>query len=241
LGESSAAPVSDGLQGGNFAEGDSSPSPTRNDSFLDPFSVSRVTAPRRGALSAPGEPRPQLPDELAGKLSPQEHFLAWRLVAGDSWPSALDQAGVPPRATLRDAGPPEHVREAAEWLVQAVAEGCGLSRRWLLAQWVALYRRAAAAEPVLDRQGRPTGDYRFDGATAAKALTALGNEATPGRGGDPRYSADQVAELLRAIAARGKPSLEARRELVVGGSSSSSARLAGPGAGRGAAPDEEKA
>lgn len=157
------------------------------------------------------------------------------MVAGDSWAEALNAAGVPPRAKLRDSAPPEHVRTAAEWLVQAIAEQCGLSREWLLSQWVGLYRRAARAEPVFDRQGRPTGEYRFDGATAAKCLTALGEYADPSaaaRRGS--YSADQVVELLRSIAARGKPELEAKRERVV-----NAPQLQGPGAGRAAATGEK--
>jgi hypothetical protein len=231
------------LQGENSQGGDSDHFLPSTDGALDALGTPRITAPPRGALHAPNAERPQLPDELAAELSPQEHFLTWRLVAGSTWHEALDAAGVPKRSKLRDHAPPAHVEAAAEWLVQAIAEACGLSRSWLLGQWVALYKRAAAAEPVYDRQGRPTGEYRFDGATAAKALTALGERASPSgaRPGDPRYTADDVATLLRAIAERGKPSLEARRELVVGASSTAQARLSGPGAGRGSAPNGEKA
>jgi hypothetical protein len=80
---------------------------------------------------------------------------------------------------------------------------------------VSLYRRAAQAEPVLDRKGEPTGEYRFDGPTARGCLELLGKEIKMfGTKGDGIAPSD-VAALMQAVADRGKPPLPGDRARVV--------------------------
>lgn len=93
---------------------------------------------------------------------------------------------------------------------------------------MALYARASQAEPVLDRKGVPTGEYRFDGATASKCLGMLAEwcpELTPKRGGG--FGAGEVAELMLAVHARGRGAIADSGRLV-GSSSAAPQQLAKP-------------
>lgn len=159
----------------------------------------------------PMQARPALPPELADQLAPQETALVWRLVSGLSWQQSLSDVGVSADDQRRTLPPSEAIRNAAEWLAEAIAEQCGVSRRWVISRWVALHERA-------------TSPADFDGATAAKSLTALGEVAGVGRKrrepGDG-VPVDQVADLMLAVAARGKPALDPARALprLVGASS----------------------
>lgn len=162
-------------------------------------------------LAADVKPR-QLPADLAARLNQRELRTVWQLVAGLDYQAALTASGVKPRAAVRDAPPPPQVEEAVRWVIADLAEQCGLSRKWILTNAVALFRRAVRAEPVLDRKGKPTGEWRHDGATAARMLELLGKAngafADQSRG---KLGISEVAQLLAAVAAGGKPPLDARR------------------------------
>jgi hypothetical protein len=148
--------------------------------------------------------QPTLPPDLDGALNGRERRTVWLMLAGLDYHSALDRQGIPKRATLRDHAPPEHVLRAVTYLMAAMAEKCAISRTWILQNTVALYRRASQAEPVLDRRGVPTGVYRFDGATAARCLELLGKASGVFRDKGQGIAASDVADLLAAVAARGK-------------------------------------
>lgn len=156
---------------------------------------------------------PALPPELAAPLKPHEARAVLALVAGATWAQAVDLARYPKKARTTD--PPDHVRKAAEWQIRAVAYSCGISRAWIIENLVALLRRATQAEPVYDRKGNPTGEYRFDGSTAARCLELLGKEAGLFRPAGSSIPTGDVAQLLRAVAERGRPGLPGDRARVV--------------------------
>lgn len=54
------------------------------------------------------------------------------------------------------------------------ARRIGLSADWVVSKLVEQVGRAMQAEPVTDVQGKPTGEYRYEGAVANKALELLG-------------------------------------------------------------------
>lgn len=184
------------------------------------FSVSALPpapAPPLGALSAPIE----LPAELARPLTKREQAVARALATGITWQQACSVARVPPRAELRQRSPRPAIVAAAEYLTSEMAIRCGMSKYWVIQNCVALYRRACQAEPVLGPAGWPTGQYRFDGATAARMLQMLGEDIGMfGKGKTPGLGVDQVAALLDAVAARGRRQLEPDRGRLVGESSS---------------------
>jgi hypothetical protein len=156
----------------------------------------------------PGAERPELPPALAARLNSRELRTVWLMVAGRSYGEALDACRIPKAARIRRTCPP-HVREAAEYLVRKTAEACGASREWILTQLVHLYRAASRSAPVLDRQGRATGEYRFDGATATRCLELLGNQAGMFGKRVVHDVAGDVRELMRLVAERGRPQLAA--------------------------------
>lgn len=162
-------------------------------------------------------PVPSLPDELAAPLSPRDVRMVWELVRGSTWGEALDAVDYPKRGQLRDSGIPPTIQRAAEHLVGEIAKSSAVSRAWIQGQLVALYRRAAQAEPVLDRKGVPTGVYRFDGATARGCLRDLGEDIGMFGKGKSGLAVSDVASLLAAVASTGRPTLPADRARVVPG------------------------
>lgn len=50
----------------------------------------------------------------------------------------------------------------------------GVTQQWVLQKLRENVERAMQAEPVLDREGKETGEYRYDGAVANSALNLLG-------------------------------------------------------------------
>ena len=49
-----------------------------------------------------------------------------------------------------------------------------VNAQWVLDKLQSNAERAMQAEPVLDRQGQPTGEYRYEGAIANRALELIG-------------------------------------------------------------------
>lgn len=51
----------------------------------------------------------------------------------------------------------------------------GLDREWVISRLMSVVERSMQAEPVLDREGSPTGEYKFDAPSANQALRMLGD------------------------------------------------------------------
>ena len=51
----------------------------------------------------------------------------------------------------------------------------GLDREWVISRLQKVVERCMQAEPVVDRQGTPTGEYKFDSSGANAALKMLGD------------------------------------------------------------------
>ena len=173
------------------------------------------SAPPAGALPRPEDTPVTLPPALAAPLSPRDMALVNRLVQGDNWGQALDALDVPPAARERSYTVPEPIRQAAEWMIVAVSARSGMSRAWIVAQCVSVYRRAVQAECVLTRKGEPTGVYRFDGTTAARMLDMLGSDIGMFGKQNKGIAPSDVADLLAEVARRGRPDLPGDRARVV--------------------------
>lgn len=61
-------------------------------------------------------------------------------------------------------------------VVAKVVEQTGRDRGWVLEQLERNYDRAMQAEPILNSQGDETGEFRYDGAVANRALELIGKE-----------------------------------------------------------------
>jgi hypothetical protein len=62
--------------------------------------------------------------------------------------------------------------QSAERMVSDVAR----NRDWIIANLRENVERSLQAKPVLNRQGKPTGEWRYDGTVANRSLELLGNE-----------------------------------------------------------------
>lgn len=51
----------------------------------------------------------------------------------------------------------------------------GLDREWVISRLMTVAERCMQAEPVLDKTGEPTGEYKFDSSGANQALKMLGD------------------------------------------------------------------
>ncbi len=149
---------------------------------------------------------PPFPPEIAATLSARDRLLVVELVRGATWGQALDAAGVPPKARIRDTTPPARIDQAAQWTIEAICQRAAVSRSWILGQLVTLYRRACQAEPVIIR-GEKTGEYKMDGTTAKNCLELMGLEVGMFGKRAPGLQVSDVAALLRAVADRGRPPL----------------------------------
>jgi phage terminase small subunit len=109
------------------------------------------------------------------------------------------------------------VGAAIRELEQLTAEEAGITRLQVLLDAKEIKLRCMTAEPVRDRDGKPTGEYQFDSAGAnranellAKACGVVGTERVEltGKNGTPllpRGVDDLTDEELAAIAAGGRP------------------------------------
>lgn len=52
----------------------------------------------------------------------------------------------------------------------------GLDRQWVIERLMTVVERCMQAEPVLDREGNETGEWKFDSAGATRSLHLLGSE-----------------------------------------------------------------
>lgn len=153
---------------------------------------------------------PQLPEHFA-KLPPIAKAAALQLVRGSTWAELLIELKPSRKQKARLIKLYPTIRDASYFWIGHIATQAGASRDWIIRELLTLYGRVSASVPVYDRAGKPTGEYRLDGSTAARCLELLGREqgmfGARAGGGSP---ADALAALLDAIAARGRPALPGR-------------------------------
>lgn len=74
-----------------------------------------------------------------------------------------------------------HIEEAkkkfhSELMYSSYIEEFAMNRKFILSQLFTIYERAMEAEPVRDKDGVPTGEYKADFRTALKAVELMGRE-----------------------------------------------------------------
>lgn len=69
----------------------------------------------------------------------------------------------------------ERINELANIAQQNAILKSGLDREWVISRYMKVAERCMQAEPVLDKEGNPTGEYTFNAAGANQALRALGD------------------------------------------------------------------
>ena len=98
------------------------------------------------------------------------------------------------------------IKEAKhEQAVTKTVKEAALDKAWVIAELMENVRMAKQAEPVVDNEGNPTGDYRQNLAAANKALELLGKELgmfierKEVRTGDLDITPEQAAAALETL------------------------------------------
>jgi hypothetical protein len=99
---------------------------------------------------------------------------------------------------------------AIDHLTGELAASRSFAPAWVRRKLAELHDISVAAVPVLDRSGKPTGEFRVDGATAARCLELLGKDQGMFASQLKVTHGGEVRHLLEAVSARGKPALEDR-------------------------------
>lgn len=125
---------------------------------------------------------------MSSLLNPKHEMFAQGLARGQSAVEAYIAAGFKPNsgnactlkakesiikrvsAILSDR---EKIQELA---TQRAVTELAIDKKWVLTRLVTNVERAMQNEPVLDSEGKPTGDYRYEGSVANRALELVGKE-----------------------------------------------------------------
>ena len=67
-----------------------------------------------------------------------------------------------------------NVLEFINSVKEVVAEKAQINAQWVLEQAVKVHERCMQAEPIIDKEGGPTGEYKFEHSGANKALEIIG-------------------------------------------------------------------
>lgn len=67
-----------------------------------------------------------------------------------------------------------HIAQYLSKRMSEIEKKLGLSKDWVLERLASNVERCRQAEPVLDKEGNVTGEYKFDAAGSNKALELLG-------------------------------------------------------------------
>lgn len=118
--------------------------------------------------------------------NPRHERFAQELAGGKSQIEAYEAAGYKPSAPNACHLQAEHKvsQRVAELLAQRAikaeratekaVEKLALTKEWVIGRLMENAERALQRVPVLDNEGQPTGEYRYDGAVANRALELLG-------------------------------------------------------------------
>src|SRR3954469_8986555 len=125
---------------------------------------------------------------MAARLNPRQEAFAQALAAGKSQAEAYALAGFKPDSAnasalaqrpavmARVAAIQAEQAETARKATELAAERLSIDREWVMRRLVENANRAMQAVAVTDRDGSPSGEYKYDGAVANRALELLGKE-----------------------------------------------------------------
>lgn len=109
--------------------------------------------------------------------NPKQERFAQALAAGKSQAEAYHAAGYKPSephaSRLASNG---KVADRVAELQGRAAAGVVLTRQWVIERLIENANRAMQAEQVTDVDGKPIGDFKYEGSVANRALELLGKE-----------------------------------------------------------------
>jgi len=166
--------------------------------------------PRKGI--AKGTRLPPAPKMESGLTPQQEAYCRARSLGMDKRES-LQLIGLdsPHYATRWEKVPEvqKRIQELCELVTQNSILKAGLDRGWVITRLMTVTERCMQAEPVKDRDGNPTGEFRFDSAGANRALELLGKTMRMFEAKDPvkndeyaNLTDDEIARIAAELAAQ---------------------------------------
>jgi phage terminase small subunit len=118
--------------------------------------------------------------------NPKHELFAQELAKGTTAEKSYEAAGFKPsRHNAATLARKQHILDRVAQVLaerermhgQSTAKAIArvaLTKEWVLAKLIDNVQRASQAVPVLDAEGKPTGEYRYQGAVANRALELLG-------------------------------------------------------------------
>lgn len=146
-------------------------------------------------------------------LFPREEAFAQEYVVDYSTKEAAKRAGYKEHSAVKTGNKllkKERVQRRIDELQAERQQRTKVTADWVRDKLVKNVERAMQAEPVLDREGNETGEYRYQGAVANKALELLGkdiglfqdNEQQGDQAGEDGLTAAQRVEEAKKRAAK---------------------------------------
>lgn len=120
---------------------------------------------------------------MPARNNPKHEHFAQLIAAGESATNAYSLAGYSENGAaqsanrlLKDAKVRERVSELQEAVAERAVEKAALDRAWVLDRLRENVERAMKATAPVDEDGRPCGEYRYEGQVANRALELIGKE-----------------------------------------------------------------
>ena len=114
-----------------------------------------------------------MPKKTTRKLTPKQQLAVSQLLVDPSLKRCAEVTDLS-YDYVRQLVTKTHIIEALEETRQRVAEKAEVNAAWVLRGLVEVCERCMQHKPVLDKEGNPTGEYRFDSTGASRALEQIG-------------------------------------------------------------------
>ena len=114
-----------------------------------------------------------MPKKTNRKLTPKQQLAVNQLLVDPSLKRCAEVTGLS-YDYIRELHTKAHILEVLEQARKRVAEKAEVDAAWVLKRLAEVVKRCMQHEPVLDKDGNPTGEYRFDAAGASRALDLTG-------------------------------------------------------------------
>ncbi|MEN8130923.1 MAG: hypothetical protein ABFS45_12170 [Pseudomonadota bacterium] len=110
---------------------------------------------------------------MTRKLTPKQQKVVDQLLLDPSLKRCSEATGAS-YDYVRELHTKTHILDALEKGRKRVAERAEVDAAWVLKQQVRVYERCMQDVPVLDKEGNPTGEFKFDANGANRALELIG-------------------------------------------------------------------
>lgn len=109
--------------------------------------------------------------------NPRHELFAQELARGKSATEAYELAGYEPNdGNASRLKGNERISARVDEILGRAAERVEIDRAWVLERLIENANRAMQTNPVLDHDGEITGEYRYEGSVANRALELVGKE-----------------------------------------------------------------